>query len=541
MEKIKEFFNKATDSYKSYMKQYVATNIIIIIATIFLTFANNDNYYKFIVSFIISSIIMAINFFTIETYNLKLKSKAPLYVLGILIAVGFERLITLNPSMGYGRYVIGYSFILILVGLIKIIKNSELETSQYSTRVFKNLFNVGIVYLILAIGLTVILSIFISLLLTNENYELIIRMHIALLGLYLVPTGLISLNNTKQETSKFIEKLILFVLLPLTILTTAIIYMYMAKIFLFKQIPSNSIFRIVTGLFICAFPVWTMAYSFKDTSKAVSRFCKIMPIAFAPFIGLQIYCLGARIVENGITPVRYLGIMFIIFEVIAIFVSLYKDRKYLIHIFTSAIVIILISTIMPVINMQTVSNINQSQRLKSAWRSDEKYEDLSKENKQKAQGAYYYLKGQKGQEKYIPSYISEESFKESYGIDKDIILRNDIFFSTDKNESVVSVEGYNRIKEISKNLYLSDVKELQDINLDDVYSIDMEDYIEKLVELNKNSKSDTRDYILNNRKIKINDDRDLYIKSLDLSYTLNEDGRLKSIDYCNLEGYMLIK
>lgn len=541
MEKIKEFFNKATDSYKSYMKQYVATNIIIIIATIFLTFANYDNDYKFIVSFIISSAIMAINFFTIETYNLNLKRKAPLYVLGISVAVGLERLITLNPSMGYGRYVIGYSFILILVGLIKIIKNSELETSQYCTRVFKNLFNVGIVYLILAIGLTVILSIFISLLLTNGNYELIIRMHIALLGLYLVPAGLISLNNTKQETSKFIEKLILFVLLPLTILTTAIIYMYMAKIFLFKQIPSNSIFRIVTGLFICAFPVWTMAYTFKDTSKAVSRFCKIMPIAFAPFIGLQIYSLGARIVENGITPVRYLGIMFIIFEVIAIFVSLYKDRKYLIHIFTSAIVIILISTIMPVINMQTFSNINQAQRLKSAWRSDERYEELSKEDRKKAQGAYYYLKGQKGQEKYIPSYISEESFEESYGIDKDIILRNDIFFSPNKDESVVSVEGYNRIKEITKNLYLSDVKELQDINLDDVYSIDMEDYIEKLVELNKKSKSDTRDYILNNRKIKINDDRDLYIKSLDLSYTLNEDGKLKSIDYWNLEGYMLIK
>jgi hypothetical protein len=541
MGKIKEFFNKATDSYKSYMKQYVATNIIIIIATIFFTFLNYDDAYEIIMPFIRLSVIMAINFFTIETYNLNLKRKVPLYVLGILVAVGLERLITLNPSMEYARYFIGYSFILILVGLIKIIKNSELETSQYCTRVFKNLFNVGIVYLILAIGLTVILSIFISLLLTNGNYELIIRMHIALLGLYLVPAGLISLNNTKQETSKFIEKLILFVLLPLTILTTAIIYMYMAKIFLFKQIPSNSIFRIVTGLFICAFPVWTMAYTFKDTSKAVSRFCKIMPIAFAPFIGLQIYSLGARIVENGITPARYLGVMFIIFEVVAIFVSTYKDRKYLIHIFTSAIVIILISTIMPVINMQTFSNINQAQRLKSAWKSDEKYEDLSKEEKEKVQGAYYYLKEQKDSERYIPSYVSEESFEKNDKIDKDITLSNFIYFSTDENESVVNVEGYNRIKEITKNLYLSDVKELRNINLDNIYSIDMEDYTNKLVELNKNSKSDTKNYILNNRKIKINDDRDLYIKSLDLSYTLNEDGKLESIDYWKIKGYMLIK
>lgn len=541
MEKIKTFFNKATDSYKSYMKQYVATNIIIMIATFFLTFANYDNNYQFIISFIISSIIMAINFFTIETYNLKLKQKAPLYILGIIIAIGLERLITLNPSGGYERYVIGYSLILILTGLIKIIKNSELETSKYCTRVFKNLFNVGIVYLILAIGLTIILAIFISLLLNNENYDLLFRMHIALLGIFLVPAGLISINNTKQKTSKFIEKLILFVLLPLTILTTAIIYMYMAKIILFKQIPSNSIFRIVTGLFICAFPVWTMAYSFKDTSKIVSRFCKIMPIAFAPFIGLQIYSLGARIVENGITPVRYLGIIFIIFEVIAIIVSLYKDRKYLIHIFTAGIVLILISTIIPVINMQTISNISQSQRLKSAWKYDEKYEDLSKENKEKAQSAYYYLKGQKDCDKYIPSYVSEENFEEYYSIDKGVILKSDIYFSPDKSESVVSVEGYNRIKEISKNLYLSDVKELQKINLDSVYSINLEDYIKKLVELNKNDDFDTNDYIVNNRKIKINDDRDFYIKSLILSYTLSEDGNLKSVDYCNLEGYMLIK
>ena len=38
MEKVKDFFNRLTSNYKTYVKQYMATNIVIIIATLVFTF-----------------------------------------------------------------------------------------------------------------------------------------------------------------------------------------------------------------------------------------------------------------------------------------------------------------------------------------------------------------------------------------------------------------------------------------------------------------------------------------------------------------------
>lgn len=159
-------------------------------------------------------------------------------------------------------------------------------------------------------------------------------------------------------------------MLPLTILATAIIYMYMAKIIIIREIPANSIYRILAGLFIVAFPVWTAIHAFREEAKIIEKFCKILPISFIPFVLLQIYSIYARIDGNGLTPSRYIGIMFIVFEIIAIFLSLYKERKYLIHTITAVSVIIAISTMLPIVNVQSASNISQSNRLKRLGEQD---------------------------------------------------------------------------------------------------------------------------------------------------------------------------
>ncbi len=90
-----------------------------------------------------------------------------------------------------------------------------------------------------------------------------------------------------------------------------------------------------------------------------------------------------------------LGIAFIVFEAIAIFLSLYKERKYLIHTITTAIALIAISTILPVVNMESASNISQANRLKRAWRENQSFSELSEDNKKTAWSAYIYLSDQK--------------------------------------------------------------------------------------------------------------------------------------------------
>ena len=256
MEKVKDFFNRLTSNYKTYVKQYMATNIVIIIATLVFTFANFNAWSKFLTSFAIIAVIAAINFFVAESYFKKKSARIYSYIIGFAIAGIFERFVHYNVfGTSIYRILIGYSIVAFLIGLFKVIKNSGLELSKYCTRVFKNLFGTGVIYGILVVGFILIMTIAISLLTSGRSYEPVMRAQIAIFGLFLVPVTLLSITNTEGESSKFIETVISFVLLPLTALATIIIYIYMLKILVLRQIPQNSIYRIIAGLFVVAFPV----------------------------------------------------------------------------------------------------------------------------------------------------------------------------------------------------------------------------------------------------------------------------------------------
>lgn len=538
MSKVKDFFSNIANAYKKNVMQYTVTHIILIITTAILTFGNYDMYDNILGQIAIIGVISAINAFTCESFCKKTWQRVVTGIIGVAIAVIFERLIWLKTFTGITRIATGYCVIVFLIGIMKVIKNSKLEIHEYRTQIFQNLFNTGIIYLILNIGLSIIIAIFIILLLDNaDSLDLLMRLQIALAGFFLAPACLTAITNSKNNVSKFIESIIVFVLLPLIILATIIIYLYMAKIFITKEIPSNSIFRILAGLFVAAFPIWTMAYSFKEKNKIIKKFCTIMPIAFIPFIGLQIYSMGVRCIENGLTPARYLGIMLIVFESIAILLTLYRSRKYLIHTISTGITIVAIATLLPVVNMNTLSNISQANRLVSAWQEGEEFANLSKEQKETASSAYYYLHEQEDGKKYLPEYINAEEFKDtdySYGIYDTKYISYEL-----PKDGVTYVADYSYIQEIHTSYYKNN--DLEDLSLNDVFSVNIKEYILNVIKENEKSENDAQKFIINNRVLKVNDTRDLYIKELYISYVDLENITEENINYISIEGYMLIK
>lgn len=546
MSKINNFFEKIVENYKNSLKQYTATNIVIILTTLFFIFAYNSLTGTIINKILTISIISAINFFACETYLKESWQRKTSYIVGFGIAIGFEKLIYTSTTTAVSRICIGYVMIVFLIGLIQAIKNTKADIGEYSVKVLKNLLNVGIVYAILNIGLTLITLIFISLILSSKSFTLLGRLQIALLGLLVLPASLVAITEIKEDFSKFIKTIILYIMLPLTLLATAIIYIYMAKIFILKEIPANSIFRILTGLFIVAFPVWTMIYAFKDKSKVIEKFCKILPTAFIPFLFLQTYSICTRMDGNGLTPSRYMGIAFIIFEAVVIFLSLYKERKYLIHSLTTATIIIAISTILPFVNMQSASNINQANRLKSAWREGQSFSELSEENKKLARSAYSYLEKQVDSYKYIPSYINKEEIR-NYIIDNNNYY--DKYKSKNKSveypdkyilgeEKVVCVEQYKYIQPFTISEYDSSLNDMQNLQLTNSKKVDLREYISKVIEQREKSENNANLYIKGNNKIKIDENRDLYINRINLTYKESENIQ---IEYLTIEGYILIK
>lgn len=544
MSKIKNFFKGIATNYKNSFKQYTATNIVIILTTLFFMFGYDKLTGTIINKTLTIAILSAINFFACETYLKKLGQRGISYVVGLGIAIGFEKLIySNNASDTISRICIGYAMVVFLIGLIQAIKNTKVDIGEYAVKAFKNLFNIGIVYVILNIGLTLIILIFIALILNNKNnFELLARLQIALLGLFVLPASLVAITEIKQDFSKFIKAIILYIMLPLTLLATAIIYIYMAKIFIIREVPANSIFRIITGLFIVAFPVWVMIDAFKKESKRVEKICKILPIAFIPFLLLQTYSICARIDGNGLTPSRYIGIAFIVFEAIAIFLSLYKERKYLIHTITTAIALIAISTILPVVNMESASNISQANRLKRAWRENQSFSELSEDNKKTAWSAYIYLSDQKNAKKYIPNYIDEEEINE-YMTSKKDGYESDLYSKSVRypemyiigEEEFIPVGEYKYTKKTYSSTYDKSINGMKDFELTNSIKVDFKEFVNNIIKARETSEKNANDYIEANKIIKIDDNTDFYITDLDLTYK-NEQIRFFSVD-----GYILKK
>lgn len=538
MSKIKEFLKGIVSNYKNSFKQYTATNIIILLTTLFLVFAL-ENLPTITDKLLTVIVICAVNFFTCETYFKKMSQRGIAYIVSIGVAIGLEKLMY-TENLSAVRFGIGYIIIVFLIGVIQVIRNSEVDVGEYVVKTFKNLFGVGIIYSILNIGLTLILFIFIALILNDtNNFNLIGRLQIALLGLWMLPASLVAITDVKNEVSKFIKAIILYIMLPLTILATAIIYMYMAKIIIIREIPANSIFRILAGLFIVAFPVWTAIHAFREEAKIIEKFCKILPISFIPFVLLQIYSIYARIDGNGLTPSRYIGIMFIVFEIIAIFLSLYKERKYLIHTITAVSVIIAISTMLPIVNVQSASNISQSNRLKKAWRTGQSFDELSDENKEIAKSAYDYLKRQNDSDKYIPNYVSEDemdkSTKDNRNYYNDYVQYKNVEYSKSygKEEPIIPIGGYRYLQAIAASEYNQKLENFRNIKFIGSVTINLEEYISKVIEENNE-----KGYVETNNVIKIDENRDFYITNLRMRYT---DQKPTKISYFIIKGYVLQK
>lgn len=537
MPKIKNFLSKMSEEYKENLKKYMEFHVVVILTTLIAMFWNYNNESDIIFKIILIGTISAINLFT----NINLFKKKSHIIVGdiasIGIAITFERLINYyDYSETIIRITIGYSIIMFLIGLIKTIKDSKLSFHEYVIKTFQNLFNTNIIYLILNIGLTIILSVLVLLLIEHANvFELILRLQIALLGLYLVPACLISITTKKTEISKFISGLVQFVLLPLALIMMLIIYLYMAKIFIAQEIPKNIIFRIILGLFIALFPIEIMAYNFKEKNKFIEKTSKIIPYLFMPFIGIQIYSISVRCIENGITPIRYVGIMLIIFESISVILAIYKNRKYIKNVITVGIVIIAILTICPVINMETISNISQSKRLKNAWNEGSSFENLSEEQKEIAKSSYEYLKGKKDKEKYIPSYIDENKFKDLS--ENKYKYHNNYVHYKFNDENIIDITEYAYFKTLNISYYGTQYSESR-LNPELVEKI--KEYVLKVVEEDKIESELSKNYIKNNQIIKVSNYLDLYLNNIDITYNMDENNKVEILNL-KLNAYMLIR
>jgi len=411
--------------------------------------------------------------------------------------------------------------------------------------VFIELFKTSIIYAILAIGLSIISSVFTLLILEDYSFDLFVRLEILLFGLYYFPCIINSFINIKKDDNKYMKTVMRYVLEPLVIVSFIIIYVYILKIIILRDIPSNEIFRILTSLFVIGYPIWT-ANSFYKEKNILDKINSKLPLLFIPFIFLQIYSIGTRIYHNGITEARYLCIMFIILEIIyiVIYIANRKKEDKILFIF---VILIVISTIIPVINMSSISDYSQYHNL-NIYKKKDYY---TKEEKQKILGAYYYLvrKDRKEVHKLLTDKDIEviKSFNKcSYkcydGVRCSQIASKKNYFATLLIHEL-DVSGYSKIslvkarsKQYDKILKKEDFEEVELYINRDYNVIDKVDLSNEILDYIKN-KDNFREYVESHNEIVIDKYKKLVISSITIRYDLENDGILSY----NISGYLLEK
>ena len=217
----------------------------------------------------------------------------------------------------YVSYFVG----LVCASLYHMYRRQKETFESYCLKTFFGLLRTSVVYGLFAGGLAIIILIFDTLIFHTDSF--IERVEIFLAGGIYVPALLLVLSRKKDEVGKFSKICVLYVLEPMLILTMAIIYIYIIKIFVTNDIPSNSVFAIITALFTAGMVIWTLACGIGEDTF-FCRVARILPFVFIPCIILQAWSILIRIGDYGFTPERYLGVMLVIFELI--YMVLYSIR-----------------------------------------------------------------------------------------------------------------------------------------------------------------------------------------------------------------------
>lgn len=301
-----------------------------------------------------------------------------------------------------GRFVVGYILLLMLAIVYVCHRKSRIGFIEYILHVFVNLVVATAIYFVLLIGLNLIVSI-VNVLFLDGYSTLSIYVVVLLTGIYYIPACIMAMNNMNNEIHDHVS-LVLFkyVLSWMTICALAIVYIYLFKILIMWEMPSNEIFGIVAGLFCLGMPIWIIDYFYRDDTKYM-RFLQMLPFGLIPMIPVQAYAICVRVYHNGMTPSRYVGVVMVLFEIAMLFVwHFWKEKleRFLLIIGT----IIIIAVFIPGVNMFSVSNRWQSTFLKTYYQKVLSQGALTQKEYERLKGAYDYLKWESGKEDLIEQF-----------------------------------------------------------------------------------------------------------------------------------------
>ena len=539
---LKNKFINFKEMLKKLFEKYPLTLILIYLVTfIWAIFMDTDFVRKeWFQKILMFAIVWAPGSFFAENFLEKGKKRIGTYVVTAVISYIFVHFAFLDKFEDtLIKWLVCYISSLVAGSAFLIIKKSEKDFSEYVLKVAINVVKASFVYGIIALGIAMILWIF-DVLIWDITSQYIGNIEILIFGIFYSTEIIYSLINLDEEVNKFFKNLVKFVLMPLLISAFAIIYLYIIKILLLRDIPKNQIFRIATALFVVGGFIWTTMNYFKEEGT-IYKISTKLPIIFSPFILLQIYTMGIRIVKNGVTPLRYAGMVFVLFEICYILVYILKKEKIQ-NLILVADVLLIITILVPGINAFDVSDFSQINNLKILSQKT----DLNDQDKAKINGAYYYLKDTKKGKNYIKDNLSQEQInqiKQFNTSNSNNYRYRDYEYIYLNKKNNININGYNYLTTVeslnndNKNFEkaFTDVKFRNNDN-NKVVSANLTNKVKEYIKIYENEGKDKLEkYFEEHSEIQIDQNKKLVLYNFSIRYGETEN----EIDYYNIRAYLM--
>lgn len=462
------------------------------------------------------------------------KKKIIGYILSVVIAIFLNNLsssyLLLKPKCNidcirdfsnYMKYVFcGYVILILAISVFNIFRKLKISFSKYINIVLSNIFKIGVIYFVCLLG---IMFIFILLeIIVDVDYKVIESIYSLSFGIYVIPSiilSLIDINDSKIGT--LFKTINTFCILPVTIISILIIYFYIFKILITKVMPENLIFMFISIVFIIGMISY---FCSSDENKIFNIYSTLFPYIFIMPIILQIYSVNIRLIEYGLTPYRYIACMFILLEIITLFLIIYKRGLKIQNILIAISVICVITTVGP-LNLVRMSYISQASILN-------KYYNKTGEQYSKAISAYKYLNQTETGKKYISDKVKNSNIKNDV-LNQNYNRNNFKYYYLKSSNENINISDYNNMIPVK---ITSNPKILLTINTNtnlSIGNIDISEYVNELVD---NGYLDSASFSKNN-VYKIDNNKTLYIYYLYLK--INEENN--SVQNIQAKGYLLEK
>ena len=436
------------------------------------------------------------------------------------------------------------SVILLGFAIWHMFRRLEDDFEVYATKAFLELIKATVIYGLFAAGLAIIILIFNTLIFNTNDFLEQVEIFLAS-GIY-VPMCLKAISGRNEEPGKFFRVCIQYVLRPMLLISFAIIYIYVAKIFLTNDIPSNKIFYILAGLFSIGMPIWTSVHGLQHKDGFLSRAAALLPYVFLPFVLLQCWSIGLRIDQYGVTGPRYFAIILILGEIIyfVLYVLHHRGNKQAISwILFAAMAVTFFSLLCPGTSYGDVTIRSQMTRMKKMLASSAP----TNEEKASIKKCYRVIKniGFQGK-KALDAQLSQaqkdliDSYDE-YGA----LTHDTVYLYSSRSDDYIEVAGYSRLYAINtptdKDSYLGNGKLKVQYNnytrRNDSEPILVD--ISKLVDyaLTFTESHDSNFSIDNYRVCPVNDHQDIWVTNFSIEFYKDT----KKINAIHLNGYLMEK